>query len=281
LKEQLARLLGLDNNINPKDEIKEIPLQMVAPNPYQPRISFADAELEELAASINRYGVLQPVVVRAAGNGYELVAGERRLRACKLLGLATIPAIIKELSDQDLALLALVENLQREDLKFLEEAQSYQQLLTEFGFTQEELAQKLGKSQSTIANKLRLLKLSSKVRAIISREIITERHARALLKLNQEDDQLLVISKIVAEGLTVQDTETYITKLLEDKNKSKPEPKQKVIRVYKDIRIFLNTIRRAVQELQQVGFPARFHQEEKEDCYEITVVIPKNRRVSK
>ena len=177
MKEQLAKILGLTGGPS-GDLVREIPLDDLAPNPYQPRRKFAKEEMAELAESIRQYGVLQPVVARPAPEGLELVAGERRLRACKMLGLMTIPTIVKELTDQDMAILSLVENLQREDLNFLEEAQGYYNLLEEFGFTQEELAQRIGKSQSTIANKIRLLKLSPRVRSYISREIITERHAR-------------------------------------------------------------------------------------------------------
>lgn len=276
MKEQLVRLLGLEGSSTHRDEVKELPVEMVHPNPYQPRQEFPEAELMELAASIKEHGILQPVVVRPASNGYELVAGERRLRACKMLGWTTIPAIVRELSDQDLALLGLVENLQREDLHFLEEAQGYQRLLEEFDFTQEELARRLGKSQSTIANKLRLLKLSPRVRSYISREIITERHARALLKLEDEEQQLEALQKIVEEDLTVQETERYIARLLEGK-KRKKTARQKVVRVYKDIRIFLNTIRRAAEELRRVGFAAQVQEVEKDGYYEITVVIPKER----
>ena len=167
VKEQLARFLGLTGAANdPAKAVQELPLNDIRPNPYQPRRQFSEGELAELADSIRRYGVLQPIVVRSGDEGLELVAGERRLRACKMLGLDTIPAVVRDLSDEDLAVLALVENLQREDLHFLEEAQGYQRLLEEFGLTQEELAKRIGKSQSTIANKIRLLKLSPRCRIL-------------------------------------------------------------------------------------------------------------------
>ena len=198
VKEQLARFLGLTGAANdPAKAVQELPLNDIRPNPYQPRRQFSEGELAELADSIRRYGVLQPIVVRSGDEGLELVAGERRLRACKMLGLDTIPAVVRDLSDEDLAVLALVENLQREDLHFLEEAQGYQRLLEEFGLTQEELAKRIGKSQSTIANKIRLLKLSPPVQDFISREIISERHARALLKLPGEEEQLAILEKII------------------------------------------------------------------------------------
>ncbi|HHW54972.1 MAG: nucleoid occlusion protein [bacterium] len=274
VKEQLARFLGLTGAANdPAKAVQELPLNDIRPNPYQPRRQFSEGELAELADSIRRYGVLQPIVVRSGDEGLELVAGERRLRACKMLGLDTIPAVVRDLSDEDLAVLALVENLQREDLHFLEEAQGYQRLLEEFGLTQEELAKRIGKSQSTIANKIRLLKLSPPVQDFISREIISERHARALLKLPGEEEQLAILEKIIERGLTVQETEAYIARLLQEKERK--EKGRKVVRIYKDMRIFFNTIQQAVQELQRVGFAARMERVEKDDYYEVTVLIPK------
>ncbi|MDI9568967.1 MAG: nucleoid occlusion protein [Bacillota bacterium] len=274
VKEHLARFLGLTGAANdPAKAVQELPLNDIRPNPYQPRRQFSEGELAELADSIRRYGVLQPIVVRSGDEGLELVAGERRLRACKMLGLDTIPAVVRDLSDEDLAVLALVENLQREDLHFLEEAQGYQRLLEEFGLTQEELAKRIGKSQSTIANKIRLLKLSPPVQDFISREIISERHARALLKLPGEEEQLAILEKIIERGLTVQETEAYIARLLQEKERK--EKGRKVVRIYKDMRIFFNTIQQAVQELQRVGFAARMERVEKDDYYEVTVLIPK------
>ncbi|MGB4482040.1 MAG: nucleoid occlusion protein [bacterium] len=274
VKEQLARFLGLTGAANdPAKAVQELPLNDIRPNPYQPRRQFSEGELAELADSIRRYGVLQPIVVRSGDEGLELVAGERRLRACKMLGLDTIPAVVRDLSDEDLAVLALVENLQREDLHFLEEAQGYQRLLEEFGLTQEELAKRIGKSQSTIANKIRLLKLSPPVQDFISREIISERHARALLKLPGEEEQLAILEKIIERGLTVQETEAYIARLLQEKERKGKG--RKVVRIYKDMRIFFNTIQQAVQELQRVGFAARMERVEKDDYYEVTVLIPK------
>ena len=274
VKEQLARFLGLTGAANdPAKAVQELPLNDIRPNPYQPRRQFSEGELAELADSIRRYGVLQPIVVRSGDEGLELVAGERRLRACKMLGLDTIPAVVRDLSDEDLAVLALVENLQREDLHFLEEAQGYQRLLEEFGLTQEELAKRIGKSQSTIANKIRLLKLSPPVQDFISREIISERHARALLKLPGEEEQLAILEIIIERGLTVQETEAYIDRLLQEKERK--EKGRKVVRIYKDMRIFFNTIQQAVQELQRVGFAARMERVEKDDYYEVTVLIPK------
>jgi ParB family chromosome partitioning protein len=174
-------------NLNDNKAIINIPIDEIAPNPYQPRKDFSGSSLEELATSIKEYGVLQPVNVRKiGGKGYELVSGERRLRATRLAGMEVIPAVVIEVVEQDSAVIALIENLQREDLNFMEEAEGYHNLISDHGMTQEELAKKVGKKQSTIANKLRLLKLNNKIKKTILENELTERHARALLKLPGE-----------------------------------------------------------------------------------------------
>jgi len=186
-------------------KITYIPLDKIRPNPYQPRRNFEYSALEELCNSIKEYGVIQPINVRKTpGNQYELVAGERRLRASIMAGLKEIPAIIIDVNEDDLAIMALIENLQREDLGYLEEAEGYQNLIREHGLTQEELAQKIGKSQSTIANKIRLLKLPPMVKKMLSDHQLTERHARALLKLHDEQIQLKVLKKVCEKELNVK-----------------------------------------------------------------------------
>ena len=172
-----------------------IRIENIRPNPYQPRKKFERASLEELCESIKQYGIIQPINVRISGSGYELVAGERRLRAAEMAGLREIPAIILDVSDNDSAIMALIENLQREDLTYFEEAEGYQNLLSEHNLTQEELAEKIGKSQSTIANKIRLLRLSPLIKKILIDNSLTERHARALLKLHDEQLQLKVLKR--------------------------------------------------------------------------------------
>jgi ParB family chromosome partitioning protein len=271
VKERLAKFFGLgDQN---RDEVREIPLSSIRANPFQSRREFGEEELAELAASIEAYGVLQPVIVRPVRGGFELIAGERRVRACRLLGRETVPALVREMSDEDVALLALLENLQRQDLSFWEEAEAYARLLGEFGLTQEELARRLGKSQSTIANKLRLLRLPDSIRNHISREILTERHARALLRLPDAASQEKVAKRIVAGRLTVQETEELIAKILGENREKEHGPR--VVRVYKDIRLFLNSVKRAAAELEKAGLEVAVSSTETEAGWEVRIVIPR------
>lgn len=276
MKERITKLLGLMDQGISSATVREIPIDRVRANPYQPRRQFDERELKELAASIETYGLLQPVLVRPKSNSwYELIAGERRVRAVRLLGRATIPALVRELDDEDMGLLALLENLQRQDLSFWEEAEGYARLLSEFDLTQEELAQRLGKSQSTIANKLRLLRLPDSIRHNISREIFTERHARALLRLPEAETQEKVAEKIVSENLTVQATEQWIARIL---GETKPkEKKARFIRVYKDIRLFINSVRRAAAELRQAGLEVTVKEWETDNSWEISIVVPKQK----
>ena len=276
MKERITKLLGLMDQGISSATVREIPIDRVRANPYQPRRQFDERELKELAASIDTYGLLQPVLVRPKSNSwYELIAGERRVRAVRLLGRATIPALVRELDDEDMGLLALLENLQRLDLSFWEEAEGYARLLSEFDLTQEELAQRLGKSQSTIANKLRLLRLPDSIRHNISREIFTERHARALLRLPEAETQEKVAEKIVSENLTVQATEQLIARIL---GETKPkEKKARFIRVYKDIRLFINSVRRAAAELRQAGLEVTVKEWETDNSWEISIVVPKQK----
>jgi len=260
------------------ETVSEIPVDAVVFNPYQPRRSFGEEELRELAGSIREYGVIQPIVVRPYGKGFELIAGERRLRAAKLAGLETIPAIVREASDRDTALLALVENLQREDLSFLDEAEGYQRLLEEFGLTQEELARRVGKSQSTIANKLRLLRLPESVRRAIREGGISERHARALLRLDEEEVQLAVVERVVEEDMTVREAEELVASIAagpSGREGGSGARRERVTAVFKDIRIFLNSFRQAVAALRKAGIAAEMTQADVGDALEIRVRIPK------
>lgn len=271
-----GNVLQMSMNTISEQSIAYIPVDKVRPNPYQPRRTFDKMGLEELAISIREFGVLQPISVRYInGTSYELVAGERRLRACKMIGLETIPAVIMNLTDRDSALLALIENLQRENLSFLEESEGYANLIRDYGLTQEELAMKVGKSQSTIANKMRLLKLAPLVKKVIIDHDLSERHARALLKLPDEQLQLKVLQKVIHEGLTVKKTEELVDKAIQhlmDESKGKKE--QKVKTYMRDIRLFTNTIQQAIDVMQQAGVEAHYQMEEKEDCYEIRIRIP-------
>lgn len=258
--------------VNPEDwaeKVISIPIDSVDVNQYQPRSSFDEESLRELAASIEEHGVLHPMVVRPTGSGrYELVVGERRLRACKLLGWQRIPVIVKNLDNRSSAELALIENLQREDLNCIEVAEGYRRLLDEFGMTQEELASRLGNSQSSIANKLRLLKLPESVRKVISQEMLGERQARALLALEDEEAQLKVLEKVIQDGLNVRQTEELVRKMLEE-----DKPKRTIKRVHPDVRLLRNSVRRLVQDMRAGGSSVDLKEREVEDGLELVIRI--------
>lgn len=258
-------------------KIENIKVDKIRPNPYQPRKSFNQAALEELAGSIKNHGLMQPITVREIGDSYQLIAGERRLKASKLIGLEEIPAVIIEVSNQDSAVLALIENLQREDLNFIEESQAYYDIMQDYGYTQQQLAKSIGKNQSTVANKLRLLKLPDNIIKVVLEKELSERHARALLKLPDEEFQEKVLKEIISKDLNVKRTEDLIKKMLISHNqedKIKKQKDQKVKKYLKDIRLFTNTITQAVDLIQQSGVDAKYTMEEKSDEYEIKIKIP-------
>ncbi|NLY44296.1 MAG: nucleoid occlusion protein [Clostridiaceae bacterium] len=268
------------NNAADKGQIIKIPVDKIKPNPFQPRKHFDMTSLEELSSSIKQYGVLQPINVRRIGSGnYELIAGERRLRATQLANFKEIPAIVVDIDDNDSAIIALIENLQREDLNFLEEAEGYYHLIHEHGLTQEELALKVGKTQSTIANKLRLLKLSPKVQKIIIENNLTERHARALLRLPDEQMQLSVLKNICENNLNVKKTEELIQRIIDKTLNAESNKKEKKhIRAFKDIRIFINTLKQAVDMMRQSGIDAKESFVDKEEYIEYIIHIPKTKK---
>ncbi len=247
-------------------KLMEIPVEKIVPNPNQPRITFDDETIAELAQSISQVGLIQPLVVRRAAGGYELVAGERRLRACKSLGMEKVTCIIEdEMPEESSAMVALIENLQREDLHYMEEAQCYNALLQSYGMTQEELAGRLGKSQSSIANKLRLLKLSPAVVSAIRENGLTERHARAVLKLKGEEEQLEVIKKTAQKSLSVKDTERLVEKTLDrlyDEKQPGAAPRPAIIRQVRDYRLFMNTVNSAIAVLRDSGMSVEVEQED-------------------
>ncbi|HHX24331.1 MAG TPA: nucleoid occlusion protein [Thermoanaerobacterales bacterium] len=256
--------------------IVSIPLDEIQPNIYQPRKDFNDNSLDDLTNSIKSYGVLQPIVVRRSGrSGYEIIAGERRWRACKRAGLKEIPAIIKDARDSDTAILALIENIQREDLNFIEEAEGFRQLIHECGVTQEQLALKLGKSQSTIANKMRILRLSPEILSIISQEKLSERHARSLLRLPDDNLQRQVIKQVVEKGLSVRQTEDLIEQIIENINEDKKKKKKSYKIAIKDVRIFVNSVRKLVKSIQETGIKAEYKEVDKGEYLEVMVQIPK------
>lgn len=261
-------------------DVQAIGVDGIIPNPFQPRKTFNDESLQELAASVREHGIIQPLLVRRTAAGYEIIAGERRLRAAKLAGMATVPAIVRELADREMAELAMIENLQREDLHYLEEAEGFVQLLTNFGLTQEDLARRVGKNQSTIANKLRLLRLAPEVRQALVEDNLTERHARALLKLEDPDRQQAVLATIRENGLNVRETEDLIEGILDDisREKAKKPPKQNVVKIIRDVRIFLNTINTVVNEMKKAGLKVKVTQNQDDEFILINLKIPKRRR---
>lgn len=264
-------------DLNENKAIVNIPIDEIAPNPYQPRKEFNGPSLSDLAASIKEYGVLQPINVRKIGErGFELISGERRLRASKLAGESHIPAVIIEVVEQDSAIIALIENLQREDLNFIEEAEGYHNLINDHGMTQEELAKKVGKKQSTIANKLRLLKLDDSIKKTILDNELTERHARALLKL--PDDNMLekALHNIIKKSLNVKKSEELIEKMLDEVAAVAEEPRKNRIKGKMNYNIYINTLKNACKEIVKAGCRVEYGQIDKGEFIEVTVRIPKN-----
>lgn len=256
-------------------KIKQIPVQYIVPNKSQPRVEFSLYELQELADSIRANGVLQPLTVRKrSAQEYELVTGERRLRASKLAGLTTVPCILISCDDERAAVLALLENLQRVDLGPFEEAEGICRLIATWGVTQEEAARRLGKKQSTIANKLRLLKLTEPEREMIVKTGLTERHARALLRIQDDSLRISALQQIIEKNLNVKQTEEFISRLLEHLEMREKKISKRTV-VIKDVRIFMNTIQKAVSTMRLSGIPAVTAQNETDDYIECVVRIPK------
>ena len=252
--------------------IYQIPIDKIIPNPRQPRRHFAEQPLRELADSIRQHGVLQPLSVQKAPSGYVLVAGERRLRAAGLAGLARVPCILVRVSPRDSALLALVENLQRRDLDFWEEALALRRLIDTYHVSQEEAARRVGKSQSAVANKLRLLRLSSDTLSLLRDGGATERHARALLRLDTPERQLDAARQVVSQGLTVAQTEALVDSLLA----AKPvPPRRRPTFIVKDVRLFLNTITHSLDVMRSAGVDAQCSREDREEEILLTIHIPR------
>lgn len=245
----------------------------IRPNPAQPRRVFEENALRELASSVRRHGILQPLTVRRRPDGWELVAGERRLRAARLAGLEWVPCIEAEIDDQESALLALVENLQRADLHYFEEAEAIAAYIRESGVTQEEAAAQLGRSPSAVANKLRLLRLSPACREILEEGGLTERHARALLRLEDEEERLETARAVIRRGLNVAQTEQYIEKRLEALESTAPAGRRTFI--VKDVRLFLNSLDRGLKLIREAGISADCGRVDTEDDILLTIRIPK------
>lgn len=268
---ELEEELKIERN----EEIKKIPIDQIVPNRFQPRTVFDEEKIEELSRTIHTHGIIQPIVVREFASGqYEIIAGERRWRAMKKLGWDEAPAIVKNLNDSQTASVALIENLQREELSPIEEAIAYSKLLELHNLTQEALAQRLGKGQSTVANKLRLLKLSQPIQDALLNKTITERHARALIPLKDPEKQVALLTEIIERNLNVKQTEDRVFKLLEEKNE-KPKAKRKAFS--KDMRIAVNTIRQSLSMVSDSGINLNSEEEEFEDFYQFTIRIPKKK----
>ncbi len=255
------------------EQIIQIPTEKLLPNPYQPRKQFKSEDMLSLADSIKENGVLQPLLCRQINNSdyYELVAGERRLRASILANLQTVPCIIIDCDYESSAVYSILENIQRSDLDFFEEAQAINHLMTSFGLTQEQIGKKLGKSQSALSNKLRLLRLPADVRYFIEKEGLTERHARALLKLDTEKDMWTTLKAVTEKKLNVEQTEAYIANLTDKTVK----PKKNVIKIFKDVRIFVNTFNKAIATMKEAGINAESNKTETDEYIEYRVRIPK------
>ncbi|HLQ70526.1 MAG TPA: nucleoid occlusion protein [Bacillota bacterium] len=268
-----------NNDKNPSDEVVQLPIDQIEPNRYQPRSMFNEEKIKELSQTIRTHGMIQPIVVRKIddeGEKYELIAGERRWRAVQLLEWENIPAIVRNMNDAETASVALIENLQREELTVIEEATAYLKLIEIHSLTQEALAQRLGKNQSTIANKLRLLKLPDDVKNAVQDKVISERHARALIKVDDPEVQNHILKLIIDRDLNVKQTEEQIAKLdevVEKKKKQRPKLKG----VNKDIRIAMNTIRQSLSMVTDTGIDVETDEKDTEDYYQFTIKIPKKK----
>ncbi len=250
-----------------------LPLSSIVPNPGQPRKCFSQKALEELADSIREHGVLQPLSVRRTAAGYELVSGERRLRAAKLAGLSQVPCIVINVDSQESSLLALVENLQRRDLDFVEEAVALSQLIQTYHLSQEEAARRIGKSQSAVANKLRLLRLPPEVLLLLRENGFTERHARALLRLEDGAAQQDAAVFLVENQLTVAQTEDYVEHRLHPA--PPPVRRRKPTYLIKDVRFFLNTVTRGLSMMKTAGVNAACERQDTEEGILLTIRIPR------
>lgn len=249
-----------------------LPVDSIHPNPCQPRRAFTQPELEELACSIRELGVLQPLTVRRREGQWELIAGERRLRAARLAGLDAVPCLSVQTDSQSSSLMALVENLQRRDLDFWEEALALRRLIDAYHVSQEDVARRIGKSQSAVANKLRLLKLPHAVLELLREHGATERHARALLRLEQEEQQLDAARRIAAGNLTVAQTEALVDSMLTVKPPARKQPTF----VVKDVRLFLNTISRSLDIMRSAGVDAQCRRQDSDDEITLTIHIPRH-----
>lgn len=270
----MTPMFNLPGNGNER-QLRRIKAALISRNPNQPRRYFEPEAINQLADSIRQYGVLNPLTVRRTPDGYELIAGERRLRAARAAGLSEVPCLVMNATEADSSAIALVENLQRRDLDFFEEAAGFRRLIDRYGLTQEEAARKVGKTQSAVANKLRLLKLSQENMRLIREGGLSERHARALLRLPTEEDRLKATQAIIQHQWNVNRTEQYIEQLLT----APPEkPAGTMRRLIKDVRLFLNTVDKAVGMMKESGVNTSYEKEERDDGILVKILIPHARR---
>ncbi|WP_347548209.1 nucleoid occlusion protein [Pseudalkalibacillus hwajinpoensis] len=279
MKHTFSRLFGLNDEKNEtmeveQEEVKQLLVDEIIPNRFQPRTIFIDERIAELSQTIKTHGIIQPIVVREREGKYEIIAGERRWRAVKKLGWERIPAIIKEFNDSQTASIALIENLQREELTAVEEAMAYAQLIELHDLTQESLAQRLGKGQSTIANKLRLLKLPEPIQQALLQKKITERHARALIPLKNPENQVKVLAEVLEKQWNVKQTEERVVRMLEG---TVPKPKPRKKSVSKDMRLAVNTIRQSLDMVTETGLMIDTDEEDHDEYYQFTIRIPKKK----
>lgn len=252
---------------------QKIDLDKIQPNPWQPRKVFTVEEIESLSVSIKEFGLIQPITVRKiAEESYELVAGERRYRAARMAEIKLIDAIVIDATNQDSATMALIENVEREDLHFFEEAAAIVELMQEYGLTQEQVSKKLSKKQSTVANKLRILKLSKSVKEAVVKHNLTERHARALLKLPDEEAQKRVVSVIDQKNMNVKQTEDYIETLL---NKDVKPKQNQMSKFYCDNKLYINSVKSVARQMEQSGVKAKFNVEESDNKLVLSIEIDK------
>jgi ParB family transcriptional regulator, chromosome partitioning protein len=282
VKQSFSKLFGLSEKkqssseeelVDREETVRQMEVKRLEPNPFQPRTVFNEESIEELSSTIQTYGMIQPIVVRENNERFEIIAGERRWRAAKHAGMTTVPVVIKDFDDRKTASVALIENLQREGLTSIEEASAYERLLKLHELTQGGLAERLGKSQSTVANKLRLLQLSEKVKEALLNRDISERHARALLRVKEDEVQQKLLEQLIRESWSVKETEAAVDKLQEQ---AAPPPKKRMQKSYsRDTRLALNTIRRSVDMVNESGLKINTAEEEHEEYYQFTIRIPK------
>ena len=254
-------------------KVTEIPINMIRTNKLQPRKSFGEQQLMELRDSIKEYGVLQPLILRReAGGEFLLIAGERRLRAAAMAGLEKVPAIIKEASEEEIGFIALVENIQRENLGYIEEARAYVQLMEKYGISQASLAARLGKNQSTISNKIRILSLPKDIQDMLIESKLTERHARALLKIEDDLDRRMIIEKVIKHGFNVRQTEKLVEEYIEGKA-TKEKERNKIRHI--SYKLYLNTFKKAFNDMALCEKGATFVQSEEGSSLRIIITIPK------